>query len=46
MIGLARVNPDARPPIGRKGMAIAGLVLSGVGIALWATLFISMALHR
>ena len=38
ILGLARVNPDARPPIGRQGQAIAGIVLSLLGI-LW-TVFV------
>jgi hypothetical protein len=29
-IGLAKVNPTATPPIGRRGQAIAGLVLGGL----------------
>lgn len=35
VIGLSRVDPNARPPIGRKGAAIAGIVLGvlGIGIA-------------
>ncbi len=31
IVGLARVDPDARPPIGRKGSAIAGIVLGVIG---------------
>jgi hypothetical protein len=34
IIGLRRVDPAAHPPIGRKGQAIAGIVLSSIGI-LW-----------
>ncbi|MBK7863887.1 MAG: DUF4190 domain-containing protein [Archangiaceae bacterium] len=36
-IGLARVDLQARPPIGRKGTAIAGMVLGVLGIAICAT---------
>jgi hypothetical protein len=35
IIGLRRVNPNAHPPIGRKGQAIAGIVLGTVGCLLW-----------
>jgi hypothetical protein len=34
-IGLRRVDPNAYPPIGRKGHAIAGLVLGTVGCLFW-----------
>jgi hypothetical protein len=40
IVGLRRVNPDAVPPIGKKGYAIAGIILSGMGILLWAALFV------
>lgn len=39
IIGLVRVNPNAHPPIGRKGMAIAGIVLSSIGLA-WGLVFL------
>ena len=32
--GLVRVDPNARPPIGRKGSAIAGMVLGVVGMVI------------
>ncbi|WP_224369319.1 DUF4190 domain-containing protein [Hyalangium versicolor] len=35
VVGLMRVNPQATPPIGRKGQAIAGLVLGLLMTALW-----------
>ncbi|WP_257459184.1 hypothetical protein [Archangium lipolyticum] len=35
IIGLRRVNPNAHPPIGRKGQAIAGIVLGTVGCLIW-----------
>jgi hypothetical protein len=38
VIGLRQVDPNARPPIGRKGQAIAGIVLGGIG-TLWGTAF-------
>jgi hypothetical protein len=31
IIGLRRVNPSAHPPIGRKGQAVAGIVLGALG---------------
>ncbi len=34
-IGLRRVDPNAHPPIGRKGHAIAGLVLGTLGCLFW-----------
>lgn len=35
IIGLRNVNPTATPPVGRKGQAIAGIVLSVVSIVGW-----------
>jgi hypothetical protein len=32
ILGLRRVDPDARPPVGRKGQAIAGVVLGVLGL--------------
>ncbi len=32
VIGLARVDPDAKPPIGRRGSAIAGVALGVAGM--------------
>lgn len=32
IVGLTRVNPAAHPPVGRKGQAIAGIVLSALGL--------------
>lgn len=34
VIGLSRVDPTTRPPIGRKGSAIAGIVLGVLGIGI------------
>jgi hypothetical protein len=47
IIGLRRVDPTAHPPIGRKGQAIAGIVLGSIGI-LWglALLVITVAGSR
>ena len=39
IIGLRRVNPAAHPPIGRKGQAIAGIVLGSLGI-LWGLILL------
>jgi hypothetical protein len=36
IVGLTRVNPTASPPVGRRGQAIAGIVISILGIAFWA----------
>jgi hypothetical protein len=39
IIGLRRVDPKARPPVGHKGQAIVGIVLGSLGCAvgiLWA----------
>jgi hypothetical protein len=33
LVGLYRVNPNATPPIGRKKQAIAGVILSVLGLA-------------
>lgn len=38
LVGYSRVNPDSVPPIGKKGYAIAGLVISTIGILLWGTM--------
>ncbi|RYZ45286.1 MAG: DUF4190 domain-containing protein [Myxococcaceae bacterium] len=35
VVGLMRVNPQAHPPIGRRGQAIAGIVLGVVSPPLW-----------
>jgi hypothetical protein len=47
IIGLRRVDPAAYPPIGRRGQAIAGIVLGSIGI-LWglALLVITIAGSR
>ncbi|HZI10762.1 MAG TPA: DUF4190 domain-containing protein [Myxococcus sp.] len=34
-IGLRRVDPHGHPPIGRKGQAIAGLILGSLGTLFW-----------
>ncbi|KFA94478.1 DUF4190 domain-containing protein [Archangium violaceum] len=39
IIGLRRVNPTATPPVGRKGQAIAGIVISSVSLVGWGTFF-------
>ncbi len=36
IIGLMRVDPEARPPIGRRGQAIAGIAFSVAAVLLWA----------
>ncbi len=44
LVGLHRVDPGARPPIGRKGQAIAGIVLGSIG-TLWG-LWLAFRLWR
>lgn len=44
IIGLKRVNPDATPPIGRKGQAIAGIILGALGTLAWGAFMVSMML--
>jgi hypothetical protein len=47
IIGLRRVDPAAHPPIGRKGQAIAGIVLGSIGIVWGLTLLgINLANRR
>jgi hypothetical protein len=36
LLGLHRVNPEARPPIGKGNHALAGVVLGGIGLVFWA----------
>jgi hypothetical protein len=36
VVGLLRVDPNARPPVGRKGSAIAGIVLGAAGMCIAA----------
>lgn len=43
IVGLTRVNPNAMPPIGRKGQAIAGIVFSCLAIALGGWLVFTMS---
>jgi hypothetical protein len=38
VVALRRVDPNAVPPIGRKGQAIAGVVLGTVMLGLWSLL--------
>jgi hypothetical protein len=42
VIALRRVDPTAYPPIGKKGFAIAGMVLGAVGALGWAALLLSL----
>jgi hypothetical protein len=41
IIGLQHVNPTATPPVGRKGQAIAGIVLSVVSLVGWSIFWVS-----
>jgi hypothetical protein len=45
-IGLRRVDPDAFPPVGRKGQAIAGIAVGAVATLEWGAIFVGMALQR
>jgi len=36
LLGLHRVNPEAKPPIGKGNQALAGVVLGGTGLMFWA----------
>jgi len=38
IVALRRVDPTAHPPVGRKGQAIAGIVLGALGTAVWSLL--------
>lgn len=41
IIGLRRVNPTVTPPVGRKGQAIAGIVLSAVSLVGWSAFWVA-----
>lgn len=43
IVGLLRVDPNASPPIGRKGQAIAGIVVSSIGLLVLLALVVSSA---
>jgi hypothetical protein len=43
-IALRRVNPNAQPPIGRKGQAITGIVLGGLSTLYWGALILRVLL--
>lgn len=38
-VALRRVNPEARPPVGRKEYALAGLMLGALGVLGWGVYF-------
>jgi len=44
--GLRQVNPAAHPPIGRKGRAIAGIVLGTLGAMWWAGVLVESLVTR
>jgi hypothetical protein len=46
IIGLRRVDPTANPPIGRKGQAIAGIVLSTVSMVGWTAWIAFVAFYN
>lgn len=46
IIGLTRVDPSARPPIGYRGRSIAGVVLGALGILWWVAILAVPVLAR
>lgn len=40
--GYRKVNPNAWPPVGRRGLAIAGLACAGVSTLLWSVVLVSL----
>ena len=46
VMGLRQVNPDAVPPIGRKGQAIFAIVLGGLTTLLWGAVLVSQISAR
>jgi hypothetical protein len=44
IIGLRRVDPHAHPPIGRKGQAIAGIILGALSMLAWVGFLVAMSL--
>lgn len=46
IIGLTRVNPSARPPIGYRGRSIAGVVLGVLGSLWWVAVLAGLVLAR
>lgn len=46
IVGLRNVDPHSTPPIGRKGQAIAGIVLSSLSVLAWGGALISTLVAR
>lgn len=46
IVGLRRVNPTANPPVGRKGQAIAGIVLGAVSTVGWGVWIAFVAFYN
>jgi len=44
LVGLSRVDPSATPPIGKKGYAIAGILVSGLTTLFWGAVLVATAL--
>jgi hypothetical protein len=44
IIGLRRVDPNSHPPVGRKGQAIAGIVLGGLTVLGWGGVLVAALL--
>ncbi|HZH17293.1 MAG TPA: DUF4190 domain-containing protein [Archangium sp.] len=40
LLGLHRVKPEAKPPIGKRNQALAGVVLGGTGLMFWAVVLL------
>lgn len=40
ILGMKKTAPDAQPPAGGRGLAIAGVVISGIGVAILALFLI------
>jgi hypothetical protein len=41
IVGLLRVDPAARPPVGRRGQAIAGIAISSIALLGWTILLVA-----
>ena len=46
IIGLRRVDPNAHPPIGRKGQAIAGIILGSLEVLGWGAFVVSLLMQK
>lgn len=46
IMGLRNVNPSSVPPIGRKGQAIAGIVISALSVVMWTAFLVITQLTK